>query len=96
MPAPVAPTRATVSPGSAVKVEIGDRGALAVVGERNVLEFHQAVQAAGIQRVGAVAHRRLGVEHLEEFLDPRRVHHHAVGELHDVFEPADQQRGDSS
>ena len=73
--------------------EIGDRGPLAVIGERDVLELDQAAHAAGIDRVGAVAHRRHGVEHVEELLQPRRVHHHAIGEMHDLFELADQHGG---
>ena len=95
LPAPVAPTSAMVSPGKAVKVRSATAGALAVVGERDVLEFDEAAHPAGIDRVGAVAHRRLGVEHLEELGKPRRVHHHAVGEMHGLLEPADQQRGEA-
>ena len=90
LPAPVAPTSAMVSPGSAVKLEVGDRGALAVVGERDVGELDQPAHAAGIDRVGPVAHRRHGVEHLEEFRQPRRIHEHPVGEVHRLLEPADQ------
>ena len=92
MPAPVEPTSAMVSPGSTVKREVGDRGALAVIGERHVGELDQPAHAAGIDRVGAVAHRRLGVEHLEEFAQARRIHQHAVGEADRLLEAGDQQR----
>ena len=58
--------------------QIGDRRALAVVGKRDVLGLHQAAHAGGIDRVGPVAHGRLGVEHLEEFRHPGRLHHHRL------------------
>ena len=76
------------------EVEVGDRGALAVIGERHVLEFDQPAHAARIDRVGAVAHRRHGVEHLEELAQARRVHEHLVGEADHLLEPDDQQRGE--
>ncbi len=94
LPAPVEPTSAMVSPGSDREVEVGHGGALAVVGERHVLEVDQAAHAAGIDRVGAVAHRRHGVEHLEEFAQARRVHQHAVDEADHLLEAPDQQRGE--
>ena len=74
--------------------EIGDRRPLAVVGERHVGEFDQPAHAAGIDRVGAVAHRRHGIEHLEEFAQARRIHQHAVGEADHLFEADDQERGE--
>ena len=95
LPAPVGPTSATISPGSAVKLRSATAGALAVVGERHVGEFDQAAHAAGIDGVGPVAHRRHGVGDLEEFLQPRRVHEQAVGEAHRLFEPGDQHAGEA-
>ena len=71
--------------------EVGDRGALAVVGERDAGELDQAAQPAGIDGVAPVAHRRLGVEHVEELAQPRRVHEHPVDEAHETLELHDQQ-----
>ena len=79
--------------GQRREAQIGHRGPLAVVGKRHVLEFHEAVYAPGIHGIGAVAYRRLRIEHLEKFGEPRGVHDHPVGEVHGLFEPADQQRG---
>ena len=78
------------------EAQVGDGGALAVVGERHVVEFDQAAQPAGIDGVGPVAHRRHRVEHLEEFGEPRRVQEQPVGEADRLLEPGDQQRGDRS
>ena len=64
--------------GQRGEAQVGDRRPLAVVGERDVLELHQAAQAAGIDRIGPVAHRGLGVEHLEEFREAGRLHHHVL------------------
>ncbi len=75
--------------------EVGDCRALAVVGERHVLELDQALHPAGVDGAGAVAHRRLGIEHIEELRDARRVQHHAVGEADGLLEPADEQRGEA-
>ena len=75
--------------------QIGDRGALAVIGEGDVLELDQSAHAAGIDRIGAVAHRRHGVEHVEELLQPRRFHHHVVGEVDHLLELADQHGGEA-
>ena len=47
--------------------QVGDRRALAVIGERNVLEFDQAAHAPGVDRILAVVHGRIGIEHAEEF-----------------------------
>ena len=55
-----------------------------------MLELDQAAQAAGIDRVRAVADRRLGVEHGEELGQPRRFHEHAVDEAHEAIELADR------
>ena len=49
-----------------VERQVGDRRPLAVVGERHVLELDLALDAAGIDRAGPVAHVRRGVEHVEE------------------------------
>ena len=92
LPAPVGPTSAIDLARQRGEVQIGDGRPLAVVGERHVGEFDQAAHAAGIDGVRAVAHRRHGVDHVEEFPQPRRVHEQAVGEAHGLFEPGDQQR----
>ena len=73
LPAPVGADQRDGLARQRREVQIGDRRTLAVVGERHVLELDQAAHAAGIDRIGAVAHRRHGVEHLEEFLQPRRI-----------------------
>ena len=75
--------------------EIGDGGPLAVIGERDVVEFDPPGQAAGIDRMRDVAHGGHGIEHVEEFLQPRRLHEHAVDEADDLFEPADQHGGEA-
>ncbi len=72
---------------------VGDRGPLAVVGERDVLELDHAAHAARIHRVGPVAHGRLGVEDVEEFLEPRRLHEEVVHEAHRLFQLRDQHGG---
>ena len=65
-------------------------GALAVIGERDVVEFHKAGEAAGIDGVGPVAHRWHRIEHVEELAQPRGFHEDAVDEAHDLFELLDQ------
>ena len=77
LPAPVGADQRDGLARQRGEVQIGDRRPLAVIGERHVVELDQPAQPARIDRVRPVAHRRLGVEHLEEFLQPRRVHHHA-------------------
>ena len=52
LPAPVAPTSATVSPGSAVKLMSRDRRPLAVVGEATRPRTRPALQPAGIDASG--------------------------------------------
>ena len=77
------------------KFQVGDRGALAIVGERHVAEFDQAVHAAGIDGVGPVAHRRHRVGDLEELDEPRTVLEQAVGETHGLLEPDDEHAGEA-
>ena len=75
--------------------EVLDRGPLAVIGKRDVLEFDQAREPPGIHRVGPVAHRGHGIQHVEEFLQPRRLHEHAVDEADHLFELLDQHGGET-
>jgi hypothetical protein len=79
LPAPVGPTSAIVSPGAAVNVSRRPPAAL-VVGESDVAELDPARAPAGIDRAGPVVHRRHGVENVEELLQARRIHEHAVDE----------------
>ena len=72
-----------------------DRGPLAVIGKRHVVEFDQAREPPGVDRVGPVAHRGHRVEHVEEFLQARRFHEHAVDEADHLFELLDQHGGES-
>ena len=65
--------------GQGGEAQIRHRGTLAVIGKRHILEFDQAADAAGIDRVGPVAHRRHGVEDAEEVGELRRVHEQPVG-----------------
>ena len=83
-----------VSPGQRREGDIQHRRALAVIGKRHVVEFDQAVHAAGIDRVRRLAHVRFGVEDVEEFPQPRRVHEHLVDEADEFLELADQQAGE--
>ena len=92
LPAPVAADERDGLAGQRREVQVGDRRPLAVIGKRDVLEFDEAAHAARIDRVGPLAHRRFGVEHVEESAQPRRVHEHPVDEAHEFFELADQQR----
>ena len=74
--------------------EILDRRPLAVIGERDVVEFDEARQPSGVDRAGPVAHRRHRIEHVEEFLQPRRFHEHIVDEAHHLLELLDQHGGE--
>ncbi len=76
--------------GQGGKRNVLDRGPLAVIGKRDVVEFDEAGEAAGIHRAGPVAHRGHRVQHVEEFLQARRLHEHAVDEAHHLFELLDQ------
>ena len=78
--------------GQRGEAEIRDCRALAVIGERHVLEFHEPAHVPGIHGISAVAHRRLGVEHVEEFGKPRGIHHNLVGKMNRLVELADQER----
>ena len=84
-----------ISPGSAVNFRSATAGALAVVGERHVAELDQAADAAGIDGVRPVAHRRHRVGDLEELDEPRAVLEQAVGEADGLLEPDDQHAGEA-
>ena len=68
LPLPVGADQRDAVAGQRGEGQIRDRGALAVIGKRHVVEFDQPAQPAGIDRIRAVAHRRHGVEHVEELL----------------------------
>jgi hypothetical protein len=44
-----------------------------VIGERNTLELDAAAQPAQVNRVRPVAHRRGGIQHIEELLQTRHL-----------------------
>src|SRR4030095_16265130 len=59
-------------------------------GKRHVVELDEAGKPAGIHRVVPVAHRGHRVQHVEEFLQARRLHEHAVDEAQHLFQLLDQ------
>ena len=78
------------------EVQVGDRGALAVIGERHVVELDQAAHAAGIDGVRAGRAPPARVEHLEEFAAAAaRPWNSAVGEADRLLEPDDQHAGEA-
>ena len=79
--------------GQGGKRNVLDRRPLAVIGKRDVVEFDEAGEPAGIHGVGPVAYGRHRVQHVEEFLQARRLHEHAVDEAHHLFELLDQHGG---
>ena len=81
--------------GQRGEAQVRHGGALAVIGKRDVLEFDEAAQPAGIDRIGPVAHRGHGIEHAEELGELWRIHEQAVGEADHLFEPRDQERRDA-
>ena len=76
--------------GERRKRNVLDRGPLAVIGKRDVVEFDEPGEATGVHGVGPVAHCGHRVQHVEEFLQARRLHEHAVDEAHHLFELLDQ------
>ena len=68
MPAPVWPTKAMVSPGSHVQVDVVEHGHAFDVVEVDVVEVDAALDVVEVDGVGRVLDLRLGVEHLDDAL----------------------------
>ena len=79
--------------GSAVKAEIGTGGALAVVGKRNVLELDEPAHAAGSSASGRSRTAGSVSSTSKNSLSRGASITIRLAKLHDLFEPADQQRG---
>jgi len=90
LPAPVGPTKAMVWPGSAVKERSSTAGRLPSYENETSLNSTRPEKSPGVDRVGPVADRGHGIQHVEEFLQPRRLHEHVVDEADHLFELLDQ------
>ena len=73
LPAPVGPTMATVSPGSAVSVSPSISGAVGVVRERDVLERDAAHYRCRIERARRVGSDLVLVEQLDDAFERREA-----------------------
>src|SRR4029079_5343146 len=68
---------------------------LAVIGEGDAVEGYLAAPLFERNPVLAVLHRRRGVEHAEEFLEPRHVHKDGIDEARSLLEALDQHAGET-
>src|SRR5262249_12523955 len=79
--------------GQRLEVQVFHRHASAVVRERNVPEFDEATQSAGINRVRFIANGWNRVPYVKEFAQTWRLRDHVVDETNAMLQPRDDKSG---
>ena len=90
LPAPVAPTSATVLPAGMRQVHVVQHGLLRVVAEGHAAKLHLAAHVRQVDGVGGVEHVGLGVEHRVDLLHRGHRRLEGVVELAELLQRVEE------